>query len=286
VPQGFGERTSTRSFSSTQPALPHVIPRTLLRNTAPSYDARKFHTEDQPQIWRFLAGTVVARSTGEQGKLAGAPALAEFAGPAACQTRSIALLLTLMAGFQAGAVCALEPVGHSTRRAGRIVSAVRFALWIIACAAVAGLVVLHAAIFWSHLDSGRLMEPLTAGRWLISFCLVGFLVVLRRRGVPLFRGRRALVVWMLVVLLHWTAGAPAQPATIDAPHATGILFLLPATAAPLIAAAAALLLIAFSTAQAAAARRVWDVVPPARIGRTRSCCSRRLVPRAPPLSIA
>ena len=115
--------------------------------------------------------------------------------------------------------------------------------------------------------------------------LVGFLVVLRRRGVPLLWGRRALVVWMLVVLLHWTAGAPAQPATIDAPHATGILFLLPATATPLIAAAAALLFITFATAHAAPTRRVWHVAPPPRIGRTRSCCSRQLVPRAPPVSI-
>jgi hypothetical protein len=166
------------------------------------------------------------------------------------------------------------------------VSRLRFALSLLAGAAVTALVVLHAAIFWSHLDSGRLMEPLTAGRWLLSLFLVGCLVVLRRRGVPLLWGRRALVVWMLVVLLHWTAGAPAQPATIDAPHATGILFLLPATATPLIAAAAALLFITIATAQAAATRRVWYVAAPARTGRTRSCCGRRLIPRAPPASIA
>jgi len=182
-------------------------------------------------------------------------------------------------------VRALGPVGDWTRPAGRLTSGLRFALSVIAGSAVAALVVLHAAIFWSHLDSGRLMEPLTAGRWLVSLFLVGFLVVLRRRGVPLLWGRRALVVWMLVVLLHWTAGAPAQPATIDAPHATGILFLLPATATPLIAAAAALLFITFATAHAAPTRRVWHVAPPPRIGRTRSCCSRQLVPRAPPVSI-
>lgn len=189
-----------------------------------------------------------------------------------------------MLSLQARVTGTLRSVGISSRPAGRVASGARIVLSLVLGGTAAALVLLHLAIFWSHLDSGALLDPAIAGRWLLGVVLVGFLVLLRRRGVPLLWGRRALVVWMLVVLLHWTAGAPGQPATIEAPHATGILFLLPATAAPLVAAAA-LIFFLFASAQVNASRRLWSVIPPARLGRVRTCRSRQLVPRAPPLRL-
>src|SRR5512134_2738482 len=71
--------------------------------------------------------------------------------------------------------------------------------------AAALLAVLHAFILWDRVVHGRLSDPGVALRWLGGAALTVALLALRRRGVSLFRGRRALVFWLLVLLLH--AGA-------------------------------------------------------------------------------
>jgi len=85
------------------------------------------------------------------------------------------------------------------------------------------LVAFHAWLFAGRLAGGELMEPAVAARWLASAGLVAVLLGLRRAGVPLFHGRRALVFWVLVVLLHWTAtpladrGLPVEELLVAAP---------------------------------------------------------------------
>jgi hypothetical protein len=77
-------------------------------------------------------------------------------------------------------------------------------------AGVAFLVGFHGWLFAGRLAEGELLEPAVALRWLASAVLVAALEGLRRAGVPLVRGRRALVFWVLVLLLHWSATPLAE----------------------------------------------------------------------------
>jgi hypothetical protein len=77
--------------------------------------------------------------------------------------------------------------------------------------AFAALVAFHVWLLGLHLLDGRALQPATAARWgLAALVLVGFRA-LSRRNLPLFRGRRAVVLWLLVVILHcsgaWNGGA-------------------------------------------------------------------------------
>ena len=60
-------------------------------------------------------------------------------------------------------------------------------------------------LFWNQIGSGRLLDPAVAVRWGMGALLLVALTALRRAGVPVLWGRRALVVWVLVALLHCTA---------------------------------------------------------------------------------
>jgi hypothetical protein len=98
-------------------------------------------------------------------------------------------------------------------------------------AATLGLVALHLWLFAERLAQGTLAEPGVALRWIAAVFLGLALVWLRCAGVPLLRGRHALVFWLAVLALH--AGA-AVPGTADGPaEASAWLFVLPATTAPL-----------------------------------------------------
>ncbi len=113
-------------------------------------------------------------------------------------------------------------------------------------AAVASLVVLHVSILWARITQGRLGEPLIALRWGAAFVLLLALLALRRRGVPLLWGRRALVFWLLVLVLHAGTGVPQDSTPRVAPEQ--LLFVLPAAVAP-----ACLLLVLLVTPLAGAA---------------------------------
>lgn len=72
----------------------------------------------------------------------------------------------------------------------------------LATLAVLGLVVLHGWLLWRRIALQQIFEPEVALRWLAGFALLGGLGWLRRQGVPLLHGRRALVLWLLVAVLH------------------------------------------------------------------------------------
>jgi hypothetical protein len=154
--------------------------------------------------------------------------------------------------------------------------------------AVALLLVFHAALFWSHLVDGRLFEPAVALRWGVGFLLLGLLAALRRVGVPVLYGRRALVVWVLVALLHVSAAMPAASSSLttdDPADITLSLVVLP-QAAGLMFAVGLLLL-------GAMLARAWRLPRPAvqsvRLegqARLRSRLLRpELAPRAPPAPV-
>ena len=90
--------------------------------------------------------------------------------------------------------------------------------------------VFHLYLFWDRLAAGDLLDPSIALRWLSAAGLVLALVLLRRLRIPLTTGRKACVVWLLVVLLHaYGRGAPVLPqAPLDGFDAS-VVFVLPST---------------------------------------------------------
>jgi hypothetical protein len=86
-------------------------------------------------------------------------------------------------------------------------------------AAAALLVLFHAWIFAAQVLNGQLTDASLLFRWLVAGGLVAALVALRRHGISIFRGRRAVAIWVLAALLHGpaaarrldTVGEPAVP---------------------------------------------------------------------------
>lgn len=76
-------------------------------------------------------------------------------------------------------------------------------------AVTAYLVQLHAALLWDRIITLSLLEPLVALRWAGAAALLLVSLGLQRRGVSVFRGRKAAVFWLLVLLLHANAALPA-----------------------------------------------------------------------------
>jgi hypothetical protein len=146
-------------------------------------------------------------------------------------------------------------------------------------AAVAGLVALHAAVLWDRVIHGRLSEPEVGLRWLGAVVLIAALFALRRLRVPLLWGRRALVFWLLVLLLHAGAAAPEDPGPRAEP--VRLLFVLPASVAPvgvlLVLLAAQLVRLVPDLRLRSQPRGVTAEGPVLR-----DCCSLALAPRAPP----
>lgn len=79
----------------------------------------------------------------------------------------------------------------------------------------AGLGLFHLQLLWARLSEGALLRPGVALRWGLGLLAVAGFLQLRRRQVPLIRGRRALGLWTLVLLLHWSAAS--DPAGVGRP---------------------------------------------------------------------
>jgi hypothetical protein len=81
--------------------------------------------------------------------------------------------------------------------------------------AAAALVAFHVWLLWTHLFAGKVLEPRTAVRWIVAtVVLVGFRA-LQRRGLPVFWGKRAVVLWLLVMLIHCHAVWGGEPLTVE-----------------------------------------------------------------------
>jgi hypothetical protein len=149
--------------------------------------------------------------------------------------------------------------------------------------AMAALVGFHVALLWTHATIGRLGEPAVALRWSVALFVLAAFWLLRRRGVPLLRGRSALILWLLVIVLHahaaWThVGVPVPAAVPPTP-----VVLIPVTAHVALAA----LLIVAGLAAGASRRRMSDrpgTMPPRFAGLPAAVCVLRFSPRPPPLA--
>jgi hypothetical protein len=81
--------------------------------------------------------------------------------------------------------------------------------------------VFHLQLLWRRVTDGTLGQPGVVLEWAIALLLL--LVALRahRTGISLFRGRRAMAFWLIVLLLHAVAVGPQADAS-DSPFALRI----------------------------------------------------------------
>jgi hypothetical protein len=95
---------------------------------------------------------------------------------------------------------------------------------------ILGLAAFHAILLWQRVLDLSLFKPIPAIRWLATAALIVSLYRLHRQGVSLVRGRSAVVLWLLVLVLHvsfWVPLADASP-TCDGWTGAGLLLALPA----------------------------------------------------------
>lgn len=162
----------------------------------------------------------------------------------------------------------------------------RFSRW-IAAASRLGLFILLAFHAWRLLIralEGQLFEPGVALRWAAGVGLLAALAALRRLGLPILHGRKAAVLWTLVVLLHCHAavepplspsGRPIVPQTAEV--------IATFSAAPLLLVASALLLALASRRASPALRLVaHDATGVGSIGAPALAHLTCLAPRPPP----
>ncbi|MEL7061126.1 MAG: hypothetical protein AAGN46_13985 [Acidobacteriota bacterium] len=69
----------------------------------------------------------------------------------------------------------------------------------------------HGWLFGRRLVEGTLFESGVLARWAAALLLAAGVCVLQRRGLAVWRGRRAIVFWLSVVLLHAGIQAPVTP---------------------------------------------------------------------------
>jgi len=90
--------------------------------------------------------------------------------------------------------------------------------------AVVALGLFHGWLFWSRLADGRVLEPDVAFRWIAgALILAGFLALRRlprsgrlaKAGTRESAGRRSLVLWLFLVLLHCQAVSASSGAGFD-----------------------------------------------------------------------
>ncbi len=117
------------------------------------------------------------------------------------------------------------------KRTGRTIGARRRLVGLGGFALTAVITVFHGGLLWQRLTDGSMLQPVVVVRWIVSALLVFALLRLWRRGLPVLRGRRAGVLWLVVVLLHaFTPGAslPAVEQVSDGilPAALAMLALL------------------------------------------------------------
>lgn len=108
----------------------------------------------------------------------------------------------------------------------RLLASARRRRWSVArllgAGLVAALVWFHAVLLWERIASLTLFQPMVAVRWAGTLLLLAAFLKLHRAGVSLLGSRKALILWLLVVMLH----ASMAPAEMVAEPATGVALAL------------------------------------------------------------
>jgi hypothetical protein len=172
----------------------------------------------------------------------------------------------------------------SCRRADTALSVVsRVAPQALGRLAAAVLMVFHAWLLWTHAALGKLLDPDVAFRWTIAGLILAAFWAMRRLGVPLLWGRRAVVLWVLVIVIHahavWTGDAMALPVAVPQAVVTLVSLNVPA------ATFASLLFLVWVARHYATLHprpRPCDIRP-FFAGLPATVCARQFSPRPPPL---
>jgi hypothetical protein len=148
----------------------------------------------------------------------------------------------------------------------------------------AGLALYHVWLLGVHLLDGRAFAPATAVRWVLAVLVLVGLRALRRRGLPLFSGRRAVGLWLLVAIIHcsaaWEGGTAAA---LDAAIPEAVTALAQFSAATLVLRT--VLAAAFSAGAGLSATPRSALAAPALIaGLPSTGVVFRFSPRPPPLA--
>ena len=145
------------------------------------------------------------------------------------------------------------------------------------------LVLFHVWLLGGQIWAGELADSGRLLRWVAAFAVVGVLIFLYRRGQSLFRGRRALALWLLAAMLHGPSvadriGTPGVPALPDV--ASALVQLAVASAA----AVGLRLLAAFGRArqQRPSLRSAIHIIGGTLVGPLSPDAFLRLTPRPPP----
>lgn len=96
-----------------------------------------------------------------------------------------------------------------------------------------GVLAFHAVLLLERIQSSEIAQPIVALRWLAVPLVFGALILMRRRRIPLFRSRAAVVLWLLVTLLHFgvvddgSNNLLAEPLQLALLSAIVVQFILP-----------------------------------------------------------
>jgi hypothetical protein len=153
----------------------------------------------------------------------------------------------------------------------------------------AALALFHVWLLWKAAVDQSLLEPIVALKWLAAVLLLIAVWQLRRAGHLVFRGHRAGVFWLLVLLLH--VQLPMAPvsddpaATASEVHAASWPWALPTgvSLGASLALGLGLFLLAAGRVAVLAPRRQWTVAVHRR-GRPLAGSIPALACRPPPLS--
>lgn len=151
--------------------------------------------------------------------------------------------------------------GSATHRAGRRRTGKIGFGRLLGSLALGALIFLHVALLWRRLADPSLLEAAVIGRWALALLLLAAGWSLHRREVSLVRGRSAVVLWLLILLLHVQLPASVEVgAKAEAAAQIVVLELL-----LLVLTVALLMRRGASAADPGAGRRRWgDLVPRAR----------------------
>jgi hypothetical protein len=173
----------------------------------------------------------------------------------------------------------------SFRRADTLSTVVsRVAPQVLGRLAAAVLMIFHTWLLWTHVTLGKFADPDVALRWTLAGLLLAGFWALRRLGVPLFWGRRAVVLWILVIVIHahavWTGDAMALPVAVPQAVVNLVSLSVP------VATIASLLFLVWLTRQNAIHHprpRLSDVRP-VFAGLPATVCALQFSPRPPPIA--
>ena len=140
----------------------------------------------------------------------------------------------------------------------------------------------HVWLFVRQASAGELSSPETIAKWLAAAVLAVAIAALRRKGVSLVRGRKAVAVWTLAALLHAPA-AGERLATFDTPVIPEAVATLAQVAAAIAPLAGALLLLWLASARTThTSRRGLAALPSLARPRQHLLFALDFAPRPPP----